>query len=154
MKATSVYINSRRSNAFTKSLLSILAFVLLMLLENVVCAQEAYLPLAGVKVSLQESRSNDFVRGIERYADARHYKVESGNFPKQGRAVTNLLIRISDKTFFHADNFRDANSNELIAYSHEGPEIWKDPWNELISFLSAQFGEANITPWKPHEHGK
>jgi hypothetical protein len=124
--------------------------VLLVLLENVVCAQEAYLPLAGAKVSLQESRSNDFVQSIERYAEARHYKVESGHFPKQGRTVGNLRIRISDKTFFIASNFRDEDTYELIAYSHEGPEVWKEPWNELFSFLSSQFGEANVTPWKPH----
>jgi hypothetical protein len=150
MKATFVYVNSRRSNAFMKSLLPILALVLLVLLENVVRAQEAYDPLAGAKVFLQESRSNDFVRSIERYADARHYKVESGNYPKQGRAVVNLLILISDKTHFHASNFRNADTYELIAFSHEGPEVWKEPWNELFSFLSSQFGEANVTPWKPH----
>ena len=150
MKATSVYIISRRCNASAKSLLLILAFGLLILLENVVCAQEPYHALAGAKVFFQESRSNDFVQSIERYADARHYKVESGNYPKQGRAVVNLVIRISDKTFFHAGNFRDANVYELVAFSHEGPEVWKDPWNELFSFLSSQFGEANVTPWKPH----
>jgi hypothetical protein len=150
MKATSVCIHSGRSNAFTKSLLSILAFVLLVLLENVVCAQEAYLPLAGAKVSLQESQSNDFVRSIERYGDARHYKVESGNFPKQGRTVVIMQIRISDKTHVNISNFRDEDTYELIAYSHEGPEVWKGPWNELFSFLSSQFGEANVTPWKPH----
>jgi hypothetical protein len=150
MRAASVYINSRRSNAFTKYLLPILAFVLLVLLENVVCAQEPYHALAGAKVVLQETRRNDFVQSIERYAEVRHYKVESGNYPKQGRAVVNLLIRISDKTHFIASNFRDADTYELIAYSHEGPEVWQEPWNELFSFLSSQFGEANVAPWKPH----
>jgi len=150
MKATSVYINSGLSNAFTKSLLPIIAFVLLVLFDNVVRAQEPYDALAGAKVFLQESRSNDFVQSIKRYADARHYKAESGNYPKQGRTVVNLEIRISDKTFFHASNFRDADTYELIAYSHEGPEVWKGPWNELFSFLSSQFGEGNVTPWKPH----
>jgi hypothetical protein len=150
MKATSVYINSRRSNAFMKSLLPILTLVLLVLLENGVCAQEPYHALAGAKVFLQQSRSGDFVQSIERYADARRYKVETGNYPKQGRAVMNLEIRISDKTHFIASNFRDEDTYELIAYSHEGPEVWKGPWNELFSFLSSQFGEANVTPWKPH----
>jgi hypothetical protein len=150
MKAKSVYINSRRSSAFTKSLLPILALVLLVLLENVVCAQEAYHALAGVKVFVQETRRDDFVQSMERYAEARHYKVESGHFPKQGRTVGNLEIHISDKTSFFASNFRDADFYEVIAYSHEGPEVWKGPWNELLSFLSSQFGEANITPWKPH----
>jgi hypothetical protein len=76
--------------------------------------------------------------------------VETGGFPKQGRAVLNMRMRISDKTFFVANNFRDSDTFELIAYSHEGAQVWQEPWNKLISFLASQFGEGNVTPWKPH----
>ena len=149
MIPTSMRVNSRRFNTFANSLLPTLALVLLMLLANTVCAQEAYLPLAGAKVSLQESESNDFVHRIERFADTRHYRVETGGFPKQGRAVLNMRMRISDKTFFVANNFRDSDTFELIAYSHEGAQVWQEPWNKLISFLASQFVEGNVTPWKP-----
>lgn len=150
MKPISACINSRRSAAFAKALLPILAFALLVLLENVVCAQEVYKPLAGAKVFLQESQSDDFVQTIERYTDAGHYKLERAVTPKRGRPVVIFQIRISDKSHFTIDNFRDADTFELVAYSHEGAEVWENPWNELISSLSSRFGEGNVTPWKPH----
>jgi hypothetical protein len=106
--------------------------------------------LAGAKVFLRESQGSDFMQSIERYADARHYKLERGDFPMQGRTAVNLRIRISDKTFFIISNFHDADTYELTAYSHEGAEVWKNPWNALISSLSSQFGDGNVTPWKPH----
>ncbi len=150
MKPTSVCMKSRRSTAFTKALLPTLAVVLLVLLANVACAQEVYLPLAGAKVFLREAESDDFVQSIERYADAGHYKLERAGIPKRGRPVVVLQIRISDKTHFTIDNFRDADTFELVAYSHEEAEVWKNPWNALISSLSSRFGEGNVTPWKPH----
>lgn len=150
MKPTSACINSGRSTAFTKALLPTLAVVLLVLLANVAYAQEAYLPLAGAKVFLREAESDDFVQAIERYADAGHYKLGRAVIPKRGRMVVVLGVHISDKTHFTATNFRDADTFELTAYSHEEAGVWKNPWNALISSLSSRFGDGNVTPWTPH----
>lgn len=112
--------------------------------------QEAYLPLAGAKVSLEPGHAEDFSRVVEKFAEQGHFQFERGDFPKQGRTVANFRIRITDKTFPIGSNFRDLNVYELAAYSHESTSTWQVPWHDLVLALESEFGPKSVVSIEPH----
>jgi len=107
-------------------------------------AQQAYLPLQGVRVDLDRDRINEFMDLVITFVSEHHFQFDQGDFPKRGRTVINARIKISSQTFFHISNFRSEDAVELTAYSHESEQIWQQPWNDLVSTLSSKFGENHV----------
>jgi hypothetical protein len=64
--------------------------------------------------------------------------------PKDGRSVTSVMIVLSSETFFQADNFRDASTFELTAYSHAPKTTWSVQRADLITATSHEVGPANL----------
>jgi hypothetical protein len=107
--------------------------------------RQPYLPLAQVDINVAGGHgSADVIRTIRTFATARRLRILRGDFPKLGRSVTNVRIVIGDKTFFKLHNFSDADTFELIAYSHDDPATWRNIWSELVAILSSEFGESNV----------
>src|ERR1043166_6221857 len=79
-----------------------------------------------------------------RFAESRHFEIKAGDYSKAGRPVLNRIIEINKETFFKYGNFRNEGIVELVAYSHEAKEVWNPLWDELISAISAAFGD-NVT---------
>src|ERR1700733_11512977 len=102
--------------------------------------QDAFLPLAGVRISVSAAQTNQLVDVLKAIADDEHLAVATADFPKNGRVVTNMTLRVNDQTFFHVDNFNDAAQFDLNVYSHEKRQVWQPIWLRITSKLKAIFG--------------
>jgi hypothetical protein len=101
---------------------------------------EAFSPLAGVRISVTDAQTKRLVDALQSIADDEHLAVAAANFPKQGRVVINMLLRVNSQTFFHIDNFNDSAQFDLAAYSHEKTQMWRPIWLRITSRLKAIFG--------------
>jgi hypothetical protein len=114
---------------------------------------QAFAPLAMVHVKVAQQDQQDFIHIVEGFAEAHGFRiggeVPASGLPLFGRRIERREVHITDgpderNTFFHIENFRDEEIFELVAYSHESKEVWSGPWSELISLITAKFGEANV----------
>jgi hypothetical protein len=116
---------------------------------------QAFAPLAMIRVKVPQQDQQDFIHIVEGFAEAHSFRIggeiPASGLPLFGRRIERREIYITGSpdersTFFHTENFRDEEIFELVAYSHESKEVWSDPWTELISLITAKFGEANVRP--------
>lgn len=107
-------------------------------------SREAFLPLARVRVTVTADQLTRLSDITHRFAESRHFEIKAGDYSKAGRPVLNRIIEINKETFFKYGNFRNEGIVELVAYSHEAKEVWNPLWDELISAISAAFGD-NVT---------
>jgi hypothetical protein len=101
---------------------------------------EPYLPLAHVVVDVANGRVDQLIQMFREFAEARHFRLVLGAYPKRMRQVTNMKLHIGRDSYFYGSNFRDAESFELIAHSHETVAVWQPAWNDLIARISSEFG--------------
>ena len=117
-------------------------------------ARKGFPPLAGVRVNVSAEPQQVLIQIVDGFAQAHHFRTE-GDVPLSGlpllrRQLVEREIDIIGQSnernkFFLLSNFRREDIFELMAYSHESKEVWSDPWNELISLITARFGEASVT---------
>jgi hypothetical protein len=114
---------------------------------------QAFAPLAMIHVKVTQQDQRDFIHIVEGFAEAHGFRIggeiPASGLPLFGRRIERREIDITGRpderiTFFHIENFRDEEIFELVAYSHESKEVWSGPWSELISLITAKFGEANV----------
>jgi hypothetical protein len=113
--------------------------------------RQPFLNLARVDIHVQgQQQAAELITLVQAFASERGYKITGAAFPKRGRMVTNLtiLIKAEPETHWGLINFRDPNTFELLAYSHDEESVWRGPWDELVSKISASLGEANIVKKK------
>jgi hypothetical protein len=101
---------------------------------------EPYHALAHVVVDVANGRVDQLIQMFTEFAEARHFRLVLGAYPKGMRQVTNLELHIGRDSYFYGSNFRDAESFELIARSHETVAVWQPAWNDLIARISSEFG--------------
>lgn len=107
-------------------------------------AQEGFVPLAGVKISISDANAARLEEILREFAEAENLRVQEGNFTKRGRPVINMVLQVNEKTFFHVDDFRDNGLFDLNVYSHEKKEVWEPIWLRLTKKLREVFGAKNI----------
>jgi hypothetical protein len=115
---------------------------------------QAFAPLAMFRINVSAQDQQDLVQIVEGFAQAHRFRIGgdiplSSSLPLFGRRLVRREIDIigmpdERNTFFRIENFRSEEIFELVAYSHESKEVWFAPWNELISLITARFGEANV----------
>ena len=101
---------------------------------------EPYLPLAHVIVDVAGGgRVDRLIRTIQEFAEAHHFRLILGAYPKLDRQVTNMKLHVGRDSYFYGSNFRDVKNFELIAHSHESDSVWHPTWNELVVRISSEF---------------
>jgi len=114
---------------------------------------QAFAPLAMIHVKVSPQNQQDFINIAESFAEAHSFRIEDhvplAVLPGLGRRPAEREIYIvgspsNPDTFFRVSNFREEDMFELIAYSHQSKDFWLAPWDELISVITAKFGEANV----------
>ena len=111
--------------------------------------RQPFLNLAWIDIHVQgEQQVADLTTLVQAFASSRGYKIEgaSANFPRRGHIITHIkiILKTDPDTFWDLINFRDRNTFELLAYSHDEESVWRGPWNELVSKISECLGEANV----------
>jgi hypothetical protein len=101
---------------------------------------EPYAPLAHVVVDVANGRVDQLIQMFREFAEARHFRLVLGAYPKRTRQVTNMRLEVGRDSYFYGSNFRHAESFELIAHSHETIAVWQPAWNDLIERISSEFG--------------
>jgi hypothetical protein len=69
--------------------------------------RQGFPPLAGIRISVPNAQLDQLKDTLRGFAASEGLKVEEGEFPKQGRPVTLITLRLDERTFFHMDNFRN-----------------------------------------------
>jgi hypothetical protein len=114
---------------------------------------QAFAPLAMIHVRVSQQDQQNLMHVVESFAEAHSFRIggeiPASGLPLFGRRVERHEIDIIGRpnernTFFLIENFHDEEIFELVAYSHESKEVWLAPWSELISLITAKFGEANV----------
>jgi hypothetical protein len=108
--------------------------------------REPYAPLAGVTISASEAQADKLIETLRSFAKSEHLQLEDGSFPKLGRPVVNMELRINEETYFHIENFFDPSVFHLNAYSHQRREIWEPTWDRLIEKLRDALGQEAVKP--------
>jgi hypothetical protein len=113
----------------------------------------AFDPLAMFRINVLPPDQQDLAQIVDSFAQAHHFQIGDdvplAVLPGLGRRPAEREIYIvgspsNPDTFFRLSNFRKEDVFELIAYSHQSKDVWLAPWNELISIITAKFGEANV----------
>jgi hypothetical protein len=107
-------------------------------------ADQAYLPVAKAVIRVDGDKLETALQVLEGFARDRRATFRSGDFPKQGRRVANVLIRFSLDTFFVANSFLAEDELTFTAYSHEQISVWQPIWIALIEGLSERLGRENV----------
>jgi hypothetical protein len=139
---------SRSLRTFLAALVAIATMALLGAGDK---ERQPFLNFARIDISVQgEQQAADLFGLVRTFASERGYSIQGAPFPKRGRIVTNIkiLIKREPETFWTLDNFRDTNTFELCAYSHDEESVWRASWNELVSKISTSLGEANVVKKK------
>jgi hypothetical protein len=105
---------------------------------------QAYAPLARAVVMTDSDQTDRFVDQIVNFANERRYRIRRIDIPKEGRVVFNISVYVGPDSFFFIDNFLNANSVGLAAYSHDRKEVWQSAWNDLIALVSTKFGNVTV----------
>ena len=138
----------RNLKTFLAALATIVSMALVVACDN---GRQPFLNLARIDISVQgEQQASNLFGLVQTFASERGYSIQSAPFPKRGRIVTNIkiLIKSEPETFWTLDNFRDTNTFELCAYSHDEESVWRTSWNELVSQISTSLGEVNVVKKK------
>jgi len=119
-------------------------FVIAIVTASACAAQdrksEAYLPLSVAIVDVSGGRVERLIQMIREFAEAHHFRLVLGAYPKLQRQVTNMELHVGKDSYFYGSNFRDIDKFELIARSHESESVWQPAWNDLIARISSEFG--------------
>ncbi len=109
----------------------------------------AFEPILAEKVHVSGGETTLVVSSWRDFATSQKAEFCTGNFSKEGRTVTNVLIVLTPRTFFQADNFRNAETLELQAYSHEPKISWALRWRALVIATAQAVGPENIVATSP-----
>jgi hypothetical protein len=112
---------------------------------------QGFPPLAGVNIAIGNQTEIDQVLGVLReFGRLERLTISEDAILKQGRDVAQIKLDRDQQTFFYMDNFRDAKSFQLIAYSHVSNAVWQPIWNRLIEKLTATVGSQRISATFEH----
>jgi hypothetical protein len=107
---------------------------------------QGFPPLAGLKISIHNQIDIDHTMAtLREIGKFERLAISEGRFPKQGRDVMQIKLERDPQTFFYMDNFSDANSFELTAYSHVSKDVWHPIWKRLIEKLTEKVGSQKLS---------
>jgi hypothetical protein len=107
---------------------------------------EGFPPLAGVNIAVgNQTEINQVLGALREFGRSERLTISEDTMVKQGRDVAKIKLERDQQTFFYMDNFRDAKSFQLIAYSHVSKGVWQPIWNRLIATLTAAVGSQRIS---------
>lgn len=124
----------------------IAATVTAAVLSGAQSLDQGFPPLAGVNIAIGNQTEIDQVLGaLREFGRMERLTISEDKILKQGRDVAQIKLERDQQTFFYMSNFGDANSFQLIAYSHVSKEVWRPLWNRLIEKVAATVGSQRIS---------
>jgi hypothetical protein len=107
---------------------------------------QGFPPIAGVNIAIGNQTEIDQVLGaLREFGKLERLTISEDKIFKQGRDVAQIKLERDQQTFFYMDNFRDAKSFQLIAYSHVSKGVWQPIWIRLIEKVTATAGSQRIS---------
>ena len=124
----------------------IAATVTAAVLSGAQSLDQGFPPLAGVNIAIGNQTEIDQVLGaLREFGRMERLTISEDKILKQGRDVAQIKLERDQQTFFYMSNLGDANSFQLIAYSHVSKEVWRPLWNRLIEKVAATVGSQRIS---------
>jgi hypothetical protein len=107
---------------------------------------QGFPPLAGVNITIgNQTEIDQVLAALRDFGSLERLTVSEDNIPKQGRDVVQIKLERDPQTVFYMDNFHDARSFQLMAYSHVSKGVWQPIWNRLIEKLATTVGSQRIS---------
>jgi hypothetical protein len=99
----------------------------------------------GCQYCYREPDRDQVLGALREFGKLERLTISEDNILKQGREVAQIKLDRDQQTFFYMDNFHDAKSFQLIAYSHVSNAVWQPIWNRLIVKLTATVGSQRMS---------
>jgi len=103
----------------------------------------AYSPLAIAILIVPRDAIPDVLKRLRKFANDNNIQINGIPIPAD-HLIQNFTIPVGEDSFFVFNNVTSEQEFNLIAYSHESPQIWTSLWRELIAALSALLGQDRI----------
>jgi hypothetical protein len=140
------WIVARRKNTRNVARAVLSAFLILTPIAHSQTSDDGvYAPAAKAVIRVDGDKLEASLQILARFANDKRAKFSSGDFPKQGRRVANVMVRFSKNTFFAANNFLSEDELNVTAYSHDQFDVWLPNWGVMIDALRAGLGRGNVS---------